>query len=113
MEQANQALQTWQLYGTAIGATIASFFGTWLTFIRPMKRQVEEAKEIPSNRLSLLEAEQKRHNERMKNVEEKADKALTKEEFAAYATNTTKQISSMTEKVGVLTGAVQGIRSNR
>lgn len=112
-DQANQVIQTWQLYGTVIGAAVASFFGTWVTLIRPMKRQVEEAKELPFNRISLLEAEQKRHNERMKKVEEKTDKALTKEEFAAYATNTTKQISSMTEKVGVLTGAVQGIRSSR
>lgn len=94
----------WQLYGTAIGAAMASFFGVWATMIRPMKRQVE----APIERLSLTEAEQRRQNERLKKVEERADKALTKEEFAAYAGNTTQAINSMTEKVGVLTGIIQG-----
>lgn len=106
-----QAVQTWQLFGAAIGAAVASFLSTWATLIRPMKRQVEEAKEVPVERLSLIEAEQKRQNERLKKVEEKSDKSLTKEEFAAYASNTTQALNIMTEKVGVITGTIQGIRN--
>lgn len=102
----DQAVQAWQLYGTAIGAAVASFFGTWVTMIRPMKREMDK----PSERLSLFEAEQRRQNERLKKVEDLAEKALTKEEFAAYAGNTTKSINGMTEKVGILTGIIQGGR---
>ena len=100
----DQAIQTWQLLGAAIGAAVASFLGTWATLIRPMKREIDK----PSERLSLFEAEQKRQNARLNKVEERAEKALTKEEFAAYAGNTTQAINSMTEKVGVLTGVIQG-----
>jgi hypothetical protein len=98
--------------GALLGTAAASFFASWLSIARPLKRQIAESE--PSAKVDLLVHRVQQAEIRLDKICDKADanedrvgRMVTDEEFAAYSNHTTKAVQNLTEKVGHVTGALE------
>lgn len=111
--------------GGFVGAALAAFAASWGTLVRPMKKQVKEELESSQRgtreRIARLEeaverlgADLREETTRLERTTErlmaKMDAVATIDEFRAYSDHTTKAVNQLTEKVGLVTGAVDALR---
>lgn len=100
--------------GAAFAFLLSSFAG--VVSLRS-KKLAEEGDPALRERVSTLERESEHKDaliasleKRLEKTEARANAAVTDEEFAAANQHVTTAINGLTEKVGILTGAVQGLR---
>lgn len=120
--------------GGLLGAAAASFGASWLTFARPLKRQLEESAQsrTPSAdqvtqhdldevkdelRKDIKEAveeikrDHRRGIEKIENrctaIETRQNTAVTTEEFSAFTTHSSQTLNQLTEKIGRVTGVME------
>lgn len=107
--------------GTAVGAGLASFLATWAGLIRPMKKQLSEAQQavaetppVVSTAITRLESAGEDHEKRLEEMgrrferlEVRLSETVTADSFAAYTGQTTREVSTLTEKVGRLAGIIE------
>lgn len=117
--------------GGLLGAAAASFGASWLTFARPLKRQLEETAHTAQTRttgqathhdidelrkdfkaaVEEFKSEQRRGLEKIEQrctlIEHRQNTAVTTEEFSAFTTHSAQTLNQLTEKLGRVTGVLE------
>ena len=120
----------------AAGSALAAFMATWAALVRPLKKssvgtaELSDAKKslemqasVLQQRMTQAEKDAARLQERLKSevetrkkvearlesIEVRLAKTVTDDEFAVYTDRTTQAINNLTDRVGRVTGALDGI----
>jgi gas vesicle protein len=103
--------------GAAIGAAVATFLATWRGLVTPLKRRLDTPQEPPKalmERIATLEAQAAEalrrlddHSENLDTIEDRLNRTVSSEEFAAQSSNTANTLQTLAEKIGQAKGAIE------
>jgi hypothetical protein len=99
-----------QLVGAALGSAMATAGAVWGALVRPMQKKLSEASEaakVQDPEIPLLRQRVAELERRLEKTEDKANRAVTEDEFEAYTSTTNKNVQALTEKIGSATGSIE------